>query len=114
MSEKCVNGPEDTVVSEIIKHLPQELHRHKILLGTFQVLANQKLLGHRVDVDDVEVVRIVYCSSSGKRKRNPTAGDSHTWVALTASSGDDDTALAETLGLAGGQKATDVAQQRET
>ena len=72
---------------------------------------SEKLQGHRVDVGDVEVVRIMCYSSSGQRTRKMegvTRGR-HGWRQLSAPAGDDDTIVAETVGVAGGQKTNDWA-----
>ena len=46
---------------------------------------NPKLQSRCADIGDVEVVRIVYRSSSRERKKNPKAGNSCTWEALMVS-----------------------------
>ena len=92
MSENKVNGPGDAVVSKMIKRLP--LEKIHIITMCFQerlmdqmdapsswkfvklvFLRNpdgepkkgiQKLQSHRADISDVEVLRILHYSSSGK------------------------------------------------
>ena len=93
MSDNKVNGPEDKVVSEMIKQLPlekiyiitrccQELHGSdgsskimedcetgvlsKTRRGTKE--RDQKLQGHCAHIGDVEVVRLLYYSASGKKR----------------------------------------------
>ena len=92
--ENKVNGPGDAVVSEMIKQLPLEkiyiitLCFQERLLGQMEAPSSwkieigvltetgcrakegdQKLQSHSVDIGDVEVVRVLNCSSSRKRKR---------------------------------------------
>ena len=78
----------------------------------------KKLQGHRVNVGDVKVMRIKDYASSGRRERTrkleAVTRGRHGRQQLSTSSGDDDTALAQALGVAGGHKADDEARQRET
>ena len=80
MSDNRVNGPEDAVVSEIIRQLPLETiytitkcfeERFLGQMGKPDAAEekDQKLQGHHADIGDVEVVRVLYYSASGKRKR---------------------------------------------
>ena len=96
MSENKVNGPEDAVVSELIKQLSSEniYTTTKCFQKRFHgsggsakfvedcetgLLEERKpdaepkkgisYKGHCADIGDVEVVRVLYCSSSGKRER---------------------------------------------
>ena len=90
MSENKVNGPEDAVVSEMIKQFPMEKiytitkcfqerfmdqmeapSSWKIVKLVFlrKLYAQPKKGIHCADIGDVEVVCVLYCSLSGKGKR---------------------------------------------
>ena len=88
--ENKVNGPEDAVVSEMIKQLPLEKiyiitrcfqerfmdHQVRGMLWNWCSYENQmrnqrrgqKFPSHRAGISDVQVVRILFYSSSGKEK----------------------------------------------
>ena len=128
-SENGVNGPEDAVVSEMIKQLLQE--KTYIITKCFQERfmghmeapcswrivklvcfyenpdaepqeRDKKLLGHSADIGDVETVRGVCYSASGKRDRTrkleAVTRGRHSQHLLSTSPGDDDAIAAKTLG----------------
>ena len=95
MSENKVNGPEEAVVSEMSKQLPQgEIHIitkcfQERFMGQMEAPSSwkfvklvfftktrsrtkerdQKLQSHCFDIGYVDVVRIMYYSSSGNKER---------------------------------------------
>ena len=105
MSDNKVSGPEDAVVSEMIKLLPLEkiyiITRcfQERFMGQMEVQVrgtivklvflrkpcrgteegDPKLQGHRAHISAVKVVRVMCYVASGKREMNLTVGRNCTW-----------------------------------
>ena len=124
LSENKVNGPEDAIVSEIVKRLPME-KIHTITRcfqegGEVGVLEearcspdqrDEKLQSSSSHVGDVEVVRIMHLATFGERKEARKMEEAtYWWIGwnkLPTLASNDDECDTETLGVAGGKESCD-------